>query len=324
MLLFGLFLNKAGSAGKEKAMNIRKDIDYSAMFAAMDTAMTTAMSQMELYCQLGALVCDRPEKGAAVAASEYLKIRYQDVSGFSPRNLRRMRDFYRMYGGEPELMKLAMEISWTHNVVILEAELNLEERCWYLCAARQFGWSKADLQKKIAGEAHLEVCLDELEVPCYTEYKDNKLKCSKHDQDTFPLPQQHLQKPDARVHYEGSGEESRPGAEQSDRTGSHQHRGDRQSSVSASSPQAIRAWHRLFRQESPLAAEQRLREIRSLDWYGQWQPAENVPDLRRRLCRQNAPPDGFYRPHRRSCRSMVHRQFRGNMEKCIGRLSGAA
>ncbi len=51
-------------------MNIRKNIDYSAMFAAMDTAMATGMSQMELYCQLGALVCDRPEKGAAVAAAE--------------------------------------------------------------------------------------------------------------------------------------------------------------------------------------------------------------------------------------------------------------
>ena len=147
-------------------MNIRKNIDYSAMFAAMDTAMATGMSQMELYCQLGALVCERPEKGAAVAAAEYLKNRYQDASGFSPRNLRRMRDFYRIYGGQPELLKLAMEVSWTHNVVILEAELNLEERRWYLCAAQQFGWSKADLQKKIAAEAHLELLLDESEVPC--------------------------------------------------------------------------------------------------------------------------------------------------------------
>lgn len=43
-------------------MNIRKNIDYSTMFAAMDTAMATGMSQMELYCQLGALVCDRPER----------------------------------------------------------------------------------------------------------------------------------------------------------------------------------------------------------------------------------------------------------------------
>ena len=130
-------------------MNIRKNIDYSAMFAAMDTAMATGMSQMELYCQLGALVCERPEKGAAVAAAEYLKNRYQDASGFSPRNLRRMRDFYRIYGGQPELLKLAMEVSWTHNVVILEAELNLEERRWYLCAAQQFGGQRQISRKRL-------------------------------------------------------------------------------------------------------------------------------------------------------------------------------
>ena len=305
-------------------MNIRKNIDYSAMFAAMDTAMATGMSQMELYCQLGALVCERPEKGAAVAAAEYLKNRYQDVSGFSPRNLRRMRDFYRMYGGKPELLKLAMEIGWTHNVVILEAELNLEERRWYLRAAQQFGWSKADLQKKIAAEAHLELLLDESKVPCYTECEDSKLECSKHDQDTFPLPWQHLQKPDGRVHYEGSGEEGQSGAEHSDLVSSHQHRGDRQSGVSAGSPQAVRAWHRLLWQKGPSTSEQRLREIRPSDWHGSCQPAEYVPHLRRRFCRQDASADGLYQPSRRGSRSMVHRGFRYDLAGCRGRLPGTS
>lgn len=197
-------------------MNIRKNIDYSTIFAAMDAAIAAAMSQMELYCKLGSLICERPEKGAAVAAAEYLKSRYQDAFGFSPRNLRRMRDFYRTYGGKPELLKLAMEIGWTQNVVILEAELDLDERRWYLCAARQFRWSKADLQSNIAAGAHLEVHLDELEVPCYTECEESKLEHTEHDQDTFPLPRQHLQKSDGRVHHEGSGEGSRPGAEYSD------------------------------------------------------------------------------------------------------------
>ena len=305
-------------------MNIRKNIDYSAMFAALDAALSAEMSQMKLCCELGRIICSRPEKGAAVAAAEYLHSRFPDASGFSPRNLRRMREFYRMYEDTPELLTLAMEISWTQNVVILEADMEPEERRWYLRSAGRFGWSKAELQRKIDSAAHLEIQLDESEIQCYTECDSNELECRENDQDTFSLPRQHLQKPDGRVHNEGSGKEGWSGAEHSDRVSSHQHRGDRQSGVSASSPQTVRAWRRLLRQESPPAAEQRLREIRSFDWYGQCRPAENVPDLRRRLCRQNAPPDGFYRPPRRSCRSMVHRQFRGNMEKCIGRLSGAA
>ena len=33
-------------------MNIRKDIDYSAMFNAMDAVMAAGMTQMELYCEM--------------------------------------------------------------------------------------------------------------------------------------------------------------------------------------------------------------------------------------------------------------------------------
>ena len=173
-------------------MNIRKNIDYSTMFDAMRVAMSTDMSQSKLYYELGRLICQRTEKGAAVAAAEYLKQNYPDVPGLSPRNLRRMRDFYRMYGKNPGLLKLAMELSWTQNVVILEADLDMDSRRWYLCAARQFGWSKAELQRKIAAEAHLEILLDESELPCYTKWEDSKLECSTHDQDTFHLPRQDL------------------------------------------------------------------------------------------------------------------------------------
>ena len=82
-------------------MNVRKPIDYSAMFAALDTLMAAELSQMaelpqmKLYCEIGRLVSGRPEKGAAVAAAEYLYGMYPDASGFSPRNLRRMREFFR-------------------------------------------------------------------------------------------------------------------------------------------------------------------------------------------------------------------------------------
>ena len=50
-------------------MNIRKNIDYSAMFAALDAALSAEMPQMQLCCELGRIVCSRPEKGAAVAAA---------------------------------------------------------------------------------------------------------------------------------------------------------------------------------------------------------------------------------------------------------------
>ena len=150
-------------------MNIRKNIDYSTMFDAMRVAMSADMSQTKLYYELGRLICQRTEKGAAVAAAEYLQQNYPHVSGLSPRNLRRMRDFYRLYEGTPELLDQAMQIGWTQNVVILEADLNTAERCWYLCAVRRWGWSKAELQRKIESQAHQEAYLDESKDQCYTE-----------------------------------------------------------------------------------------------------------------------------------------------------------
>ncbi len=60
-------------------MDIRKPIDYSAMFMALDALMAADWPQMELYREIGRLVSARPEKGAAAAVSEYLT-RTQDVS----------------------------------------------------------------------------------------------------------------------------------------------------------------------------------------------------------------------------------------------------
>lgn len=141
-------------------MNIRKNIDYSKMYAAIDEVMAQDLPQMELYCTIGKIVCTRSEKGAAVMASEYLIANYPDAKGFSPRSLRRMRDFYRTYENYPDLMSCAMQLGWIHNVVIMEADLTMELREWYMRATKQFGWSKTELIAMIASEVHLEIVLD--------------------------------------------------------------------------------------------------------------------------------------------------------------------
>ena len=136
-------------------MNIRKNIDYSAMFSALDILMATDMPQMELYNEIGRLVSGRQEKGAAVAAAEYLQGAYTDTAGFSPRSLRRMREFFRAYESAPELLADVMNLSWTQNVVIFESRLTLSERAWYIRAALRFGWSKSVLAQQITDAVHI-------------------------------------------------------------------------------------------------------------------------------------------------------------------------
>ena len=148
-------------------MNIRKNIDYSEMYEELDLLMEKELSQMELYCGIGKAVCRRTEKGAAVMASEYLNKQYPDVKGFSPRSLRRMRDFFRTYENHSALLSRAMKLGWIQNVVIMEADLTMDLREWYMKAAEQFGWSKTELIANIAANAHENVVLDIEEEVCY-------------------------------------------------------------------------------------------------------------------------------------------------------------
>ena len=159
-------------------MNIRKNIDYSEMYAELDMLMAKELPQMELYCEIGKTVCRRTEKGAAVMASEYLNKHYPDVKGFSPRSLRRMRDFYRSYENHPSLLSRAMKLGWIQNVVIMEAELTMELREWYMKAAKQFGWSKTELIANISENAHENIVLAVEDAVCYIvelEKKQTKL-----------------------------------------------------------------------------------------------------------------------------------------------------
>jgi len=136
-------------------MNIRKPVDYSEMYELLDKALAGMPAQMKLYTLIGQAVSTRREKGAAVAAAEYLQERYPDISGFSPRNLRRMREFYQTYSQSNNALELAMQIGWTQNVVILEAELSMQERVWYIRRVALYGWTKNTLLQMIQNEEHL-------------------------------------------------------------------------------------------------------------------------------------------------------------------------
>ena len=85
-----------------------------------------------------------------------------------------MRDFYKTYENDQTLLRLAMKIGWTLNVVIMEAELTRDVRKWYLEQARERQWSKAVLLEKLASTAHLEKPLDVGTDTCYTGGKDIK------------------------------------------------------------------------------------------------------------------------------------------------------
>ena len=148
------------SERKRATMNVRKPVDYGTMYRELTAILAQNLPQMDEIHAIGKVIHQRPEKGAAVAAAEFLQANFPDRTGFSPRNVRRMRDFYKTYENDQALLRLAMKIGWTLNVVIMEAELTRAERKWYLEQALCRGWSKVQLLKAIHSGAdsaeHLE------------------------------------------------------------------------------------------------------------------------------------------------------------------------
>ena len=183
-------------------MNIRKPTDYTTMFAALDALMAAQLPQMELYCEIGRVVSGRIEKGAAVAASEYLQAAYPAADGFSPRNVRRMRAFYAAYEESPEIIRLAMNLGWTQNVAILERCGSNDERAWYIRAVLRFGWKKAKLLDAIESQAWLYSSLDEPMVSCYTGEKEISQESECDEENTLCMPRQYPKKPRKSLLYQ--------------------------------------------------------------------------------------------------------------------------
>ena len=146
-------------------MNVRKPVDYSTMYRELAAILGQDLSQMDEIYAIGKAISQRPEKGAAVAAAEFLQANFPDRTGFS------LRNFYKTYENDQTLLRLAMKIGWTLNVVIMEAELTTTARKWYLEQARVQQWSKATLLEKLASAAHLEKPLDAEADACYTDEK---------------------------------------------------------------------------------------------------------------------------------------------------------
>ena len=82
-------------------MNVRKPADYGTIYRKL----TAILPQMDEVYAIGKAISQRPEKGATVAAAEFLQANFPDRTGFSPRNVRRMRDFYKTYKNDQKLLR---------------------------------------------------------------------------------------------------------------------------------------------------------------------------------------------------------------------------
>ena len=86
-------------------MNVRKPVDYGVMYGELTAILAQNLPQMDEIYAIGKTISQRPEKGAAVAAAEFLQANFHDRTGFSQRNVRQIRDFYKTYENDQKLLR---------------------------------------------------------------------------------------------------------------------------------------------------------------------------------------------------------------------------
>lgn len=107
-----------------------------------------------LYWQLGREILDRQRRhgwGAKVVDRLARDLRHAvpDQKGFSPRNLKYMRAFAEAWPDEPFVQAPLAQITWYHNIAILEKVGDSERRAWYARQTIEQGWSRNVLVHQI-------------------------------------------------------------------------------------------------------------------------------------------------------------------------------
>ncbi|MDO8474729.1 MAG: PDDEXK nuclease domain-containing protein [Candidatus Rokubacteria bacterium] len=83
-----------------------------------------------------------------------LQAAFPGIGGFSASNLWRMKAFYETYASSGKLAPLVREISWSHNLVIIEQCADPLEREFYIRMTKKFGWTKNVLIHQVENQSY--------------------------------------------------------------------------------------------------------------------------------------------------------------------------
>lgn len=143
-----------------------KQIKQRVYTARMKIALAANDELITLYYELGAQIVERESyaqwgSGFIDAFSKDLKDTFPDIGGFSSKNLRYCRAFFRFYcspaiwqqavaklesipwaGADSELAALLTQIPWGHNILIFTKSADLQEARFYLQQTLESGWSR--------------------------------------------------------------------------------------------------------------------------------------------------------------------------------------
>ena len=113
-----------------------------------------------LYWDIGKSILDKQAAQAYGARvidrlAADLREAFPQMKGFSSRNLKYMRAFAAAWPDRSVVQAALAQVTWYHNLTLLEKLSTSEDRLWYAARTVEHGWSRNILSLRIEGQAHL-------------------------------------------------------------------------------------------------------------------------------------------------------------------------
>jgi predicted nuclease of restriction endonuclease-like (RecB) superfamily len=121
---------------------------------------------IELYWNIGQDILKKQKefgwgKSVVEQLSAELQKEFVGIKGFSVQNLWNMRQFYLEYHQNEKLQTLSREISWSHNLHILQKCKDNLQREFYIKSVIKFGWSYRVLSNHIMNQSYEKYLLNQ-------------------------------------------------------------------------------------------------------------------------------------------------------------------
>jgi len=139
--------------------SLLRDIKQRIQQGRVQTVLAANSAMVMLYWDVGRVILERQGQegwGAKVIdrLAADLRKAFPDMRGLSPRNLKYMRAFAAAWTDRSIVQEVLAQITWFHNIALLEKLSRAEERVWYARMSRTHGWSHNILILQIQGRAH--------------------------------------------------------------------------------------------------------------------------------------------------------------------------
>ena len=136
-----------------------KEIVEKINIARINASRAVNYSAIQLNYEIGELIVNRQEKygwGKSIVEklSEDLKKIFSGLDGYSTQNLWLMRQFYLIYKENQDLLKIAKQIPWGQNMLIIQKEKEYSSREFYLKSTNDYAWSRSFLLLQIKSQAY--------------------------------------------------------------------------------------------------------------------------------------------------------------------------